>query len=131
MQGDEPCNRLENEMRRVLDELRRCRRGGAPGGGGSLALMQCLKVAADAVPAQRRAFPPGTLEELADVAARHEPGSDAAAAYVSVLIAVGFSNAAPKLRQQVLRSRPALRCGHGAHYGSSRTLGHSYWQFWG
>lgn len=101
--------KLDSKLRGALDVLKRCRDGAAPPGGPD-AFVQPLSSAADAVPAQQRAFPPGALEELATIAACHDPGSAAAGACASVFYALGCQRGAHKARQQVLRSKPALRC---------------------
>ena len=108
MQRENACNVLESKIRRALDELRRCRDGAAPPGGTDAFVP--LRAAADAVPAQQRAFPPGVLEELAKIVACPDPSSAAAGACASVLYAVGCQLGAHKARQQVLRSKQALRC---------------------
>lgn len=107
MQGNEACRRVEFELRRALDELRQCRDGEAPA---TTWGAQHLAMATEAAPPQHLAFPSGVLEELAAIAARHDPDSDAAGACVFMLHAVGYPEGARRPREQVLQSKPALRC---------------------
>lgn len=76
----------------------------------TVALVDPLESAAAAVPPQQLAFPSSVLVDLADIAAGHDPGSDAAAACLSVVTAVVCHPHAHAARKQVLRSKPALRC---------------------
>lgn len=77
--------KVQVELRRVLDEFRRCSAGGASWGGTDAALHR-LRNAIDAAPVEQVAFPSGALDQLAELANRHEPGSAAASTCLSAVL---------------------------------------------